>query len=345
MFHNYCYDRSVDSSVSEISHLSKEQEEKTAQLHESVQMLNKTSGNPKDVVDVIKINCKQQKFLSPGFLSSQEEERIALYDDKAILKTQYNKKKAENEQLRAIVFGLECQIQKTQKDYNAKQAVCKSKMEQKQDLIDYLSEDVHDLQLQCASLQEKLVKHVHLKKAVQDLEKKAELLRKQMSTLSDELAHHEALTERQRNDNKILKMDKQSLQVQLKEAQILISRQDGIIARQRCEINSNYELIEELQQRAAEMQQTIRDLNSQAEQRKEEKILACVQNLEEEFQFLANGTDMVPKELRVERLEKVVLRRTVWGRFASLPVDVVTGLCTVGVFATFVVFKTKLNTC
>lgn len=346
MFQNYCYDIPLDSSVSGISHLSQGQEEKTGQLHEPFQQLSKTNGIPKDMIDIVKTkSCREYKSLSPGFLSNPEGERIALYDDKTILKTQYNKKKAENEQLRAVVYGLECQIQKTQKDYSTKQAVCESKMEQKQELIDYLSEDVRDLQQQCASLQEKLTKHEKLKKAVQDLEKKAELLRKQIRSLSDELAHHEALTERQKNDNKILKMDKQSLQLQLKEAQNLISRQDDIISRQSCEINSNHELIEELRQRAAEMQQTIRDLHSQAEQRKKEKIFACVRNLEEEFRLLANETDMVPKELRVERLEKVVLKRTVWGRFGSLPVDMVTGLCTVGVFATFVVFKTKLNTC
>lgn len=330
-------------------HHSHRQEGETAQLQAPFQQLNKTNADPKEIINMVDIiktkNCRQHKILSLGYQSNSEGERIALYDDKAILKTQYNKKKAENEQLRALVYGLECQIQKTQKDYNAKQAVCESKMEQKQELINYLSEDVHDLQQQCASLQEKLTKHEKLKKAVQDLEKKAELLRKQIRSLSDELAHHEALTEKQKNDNKILKMDKQSLQLQLKEAQNLISKQDDIIARQSCEINGSHELIEELRQRAAEMQQTIQDLHSQAEQKKEETILACVRNLEEEFRLLKNGSDMVPKELRVKRLEKVVLKRTVWGRFASLPVDMVTGLCTVGVFATFVVFKTKLNAC
>lgn len=330
-------------------HHSHRQEEETAKLQAPFQQLSETNGNLKEIINMMDIvktkNSRQHKTLSPGYLINPEEERVALYDDKAILKTQYNKKKAENEQLRAVVYGLECQIQKTQKDYNVKQTVCESKMEQKQELIDYLSEDVSDLQQQCTSLQEKLAKHEKLKKAVQDLEKKAELLRKQIRSLSDELAHHEALTEKQKNDNKILKMDKHSLQIQLKEAQNLISKQDNIIARQSFEITGNHELIEDLRQRAAEMQQTIRDLHSQAEQKKEEKILACVRNLEEEFRFLANGTDMVPKELRVERLEKVVLKRTVWGRFASLPVDMVTGLCTVGVFATFVVFKTKLNAC
>lgn len=348
MFQTHCDERPVDSSVSEMLQHSHEQEEETAEPQPPFQQLNKTNTNPKemiDMVDVIKTkNCRQHKTLSPDYQSNPERERLALYDDKAILKTQYNKKKAENEQLRAVVYGLECQIQKTQKDYNAKQAVCESKMEQKQELIDYLSEDVRDLQQQCASLQEKLAKHEKLKKVVQDLEKKAELLRKQIRSLSDELSHHEALTEKQKNDNKTLKIDKQSLQLQLKQAQNLISKQDDIIARQSCEINDNHELIEELRQRAAEIQQTIRDLHSQAEQRKEEKVLACVRSLEEEFRLLANSS-IVPKELRVERLEKVVLQRTVLGRFASLPVDMVTGLCTVGVFATFVVFKTKLNAC
>lgn len=350
MSQNHCYDRPLDSSVSGMLHHSHRQEEETAQLQAPLQQLSRTHGNPKEIIinmmDIAKIrNCRQHKSLSPDYLMNTEEEKLALYDDKAILKTQYNKKKAENEQLRAVVYGLECQIQKTQKDYNAKQAACESKMEQKQELIDYLSEDVRDLQQQCASLQEKLLKHEKLKKAVQDLEKKAELLRKQIRSLSDELAHHEALTDKQKNDNKILKKDKHSLQNQLKEAETLISKQDKIIARQSFEINGNHELIVELRQRAAEMQQTIRDLHSQAEQKKEEKILACVRNLEEEFRLLAGGTDMVPKKLRVESLEKVVVRRTMWGRFASLPVDMVTGLCTVGVFATFVVFKTKLNAC
>lgn len=343
MIQDHCYDRPLDSSVSGTLHHFQGQEAETAQPQ------NKPNADPKEMIDMVDIvkmkNDRQHKSLLPGCPSNPEGERPTLYDDKAILKTQYHKKKAENEQLRAVVYGLECQIQKTQKDYSAKQAVCESKVEQKQELIDYLSEDVRDLQQQCASLQEKLAKHEKLKKAVQDLEKNAELLRKQIRSLSDELAHHESLTEKQKSDNKILKMDKQSLQLQLKEAQNLIRRQDDIIARQGCEISSNHELIEELQQRAAEMQQTVQDLRSQAKQRQEEKILACVRNLDEEFRLLANGADVVPKELGVDRLSKVVLKRTVWGRFTSLPVDMVTGLCTVGVFATFVVFKTKLNAC
>lgn len=349
MFHDHCDDSSLGGSVSgTVRHL-QGQEEETAERQAPLQQLNKSNAELKDMldaVDVVKMkNSGQHQWLGPGCLTYPEGERPALSDDKAILETQYNKKKAENEQLRALVYGLECQIQKTQKDYSAKQAVCQTKIEQKQELIDFLSEDVRDLQQQCASLLEKLAKHERLKKAVQDLEKKAELLRKQIRSLSDELAHRELVTEKQKSDNKILKMDKQSFELQLKEAQKVIGKQDEIIARQSREISCNHELIEELRQRAAEMQQTVQDLQSQAQQRQEEKVLACVRNLEEEFRLLANGADVVPKELAVDRLEKVVLKRTVWGRFASLPVDMVTGLCTVGVFATFVVFKTKLNAC
>lgn len=348
MFQGHIYDRPLDNLVSGKLHcFVGEEEDRKTPPQEPLQRLNKQNSELKDMIDMVDIvktkNCRQQqKSLSPTYISHLEGEKLALYDDKIILETQYNKKKAENEQLRAIVYNLECQIQNTQREYGAKQAVCDSKIDQKQELIDYLSEDVRDLQLQCKSLLDKLAKHEKLKKAVRDLEKKADLLRKQIRSMTDELAQHESLTEKQKSDNKILKMDKRTLQLQLKEAQNLIKSQDEIITRQGREISANNELIEELQERTAEMQRTIQDLQSQASQRQEEKILACVKNLEEEFRLLANGTD-TPKTLGDDSLQKTVLKKTVWSRFASLPVDVVTGLCTVGVFATLVVFKTKLN--
>lgn len=351
MFQDHFYDTPLDHLVSGKLHCfvgeEGEEEDRKTPPQEPLQRLNKQNSELKDMIDMVDIvktkNCRQQqKSLSPAYISHLEGEKVALYDDKVILETQYKKKKAENEQLRAIVYNLECQIQNTQRDYGAKQAVCDSKIDQKQELIDYLSEDVRDLQQQCKCLLDKLAKHEKLKKAVQDLEKKADLLRKQIRSMTDELAQHESLTEKQKSDNKILKMDKRTLQLQLKEAQNLIKSQDEIITRQGREISANHELIEELQERTAEMQRTIRDLKSQASQRQEEKILACVQNLEEEFRLLANGAD-TPKTLGDDSLQKTVLKKTVWSRFASLPVDMVTGLCTVGVFATLVVFKTKLN--
>lgn len=163
--------------------------------------------------------------------------------------------------------------------------------------------------------------------------------------MADELAHHNLLVEKHKQDNNNLKIDKQAVQLQLSKAQYLIKCQNEIITRQGREVCFHHELLEDLQERTTGMQQTIWDLQNQEDQMRKEEILASFHDLEEEFIFLAKNIE--PPHLPREHSQdgpRMSVEKGFLGCSASLPMDVVTGLCTVGVFATLFILKTKLNT-
>lgn len=184
-----------------------------------------------------------------------------------------------------------------------------------------------------------------LMKAVQELESKQGLLMKQLGSMADELAHHKWLVEKHKQDNKNLKIDKQAVQLQLSKAQYLIKCQNEIITRQGREVCFHHELLEELQERTAGMQRTIRDLQNQANQMRKEEILASFHDLEEEFNFLAKNIEPphLPKEHGQDGPRMSVENEGFLGCLATLPVDGVTCFCTVGIFATLFFLKAKLN--
>lgn len=286
----------------------------TPESHEPVQAVNKQTCEPKDAE------------LASG--------------DKASSEALYNKKKAETEQLTAPVHYFECEPQDIQRDCDTKQATSESKTKQKQALKGHLPKDTDE------SLREKTAECESLRKAVRDLESKQGSLKKQLGSMADELAHYKSLIEKHKQDHKNLKIDKQAVQLQLSKAQYLIKCQNEIITRQGREVCFHHELLEDLQERTTGMQRTIRDLQNQADQMRKEEILAGFHDLEEEFIFLAKSTEPPhsPKELGEDGLQSNVQREGFWGRFARLPVDMITGLCTVGVFTTLLVLKSKLNT-
>lgn len=182
-----------------------------------------------------------------------------------------------------------------------------------------------------------------LRKAVQELESKQ--LMKQLGSMADELAHHKWLVEKHKQDNKNLKIDKRAVQLQLSKAQYLIKCQNEIITRQGREVCFHLELLDDLQERTAGMQQAIRDLQNQADQMRKEEILASFHDLEEEFIFLAKNIEPphLPKEHSQDGPRTSVENEGFLGCLATLPVDVVTCFCTVGVFATLFFLKAKLN--
>lgn len=284
----------------------------TLESHEPIQAVKKQTCEPKDAE------------LASG--------------DKASSEALYNKKKAQTEQLTAPVHS-ECEPQDIQRDCDTKQATSESKTKQRQALKGHLPKDTDE------SLRGKTAECESLRKAVRDLENKQGSLKKQLGSMADELAHYKSLTEKHKQDHKNLKIDKQAVQLQLSKAQYLIKCQNEIITRQGREVCFHHELLEDLQERTTGMQRTIRDLQNQADQMRKEEILAGFHNLEEEFIFLAKSTEPPhsPKELGEDGLQSNVQRGGFWGRFAHLPVDMVTGLCTVGVFAILLVLKSKLN--
>lgn len=184
-----------------------------------------------------------------------------------------------------------------------------------------------------------------LTKAVRELESKQGPLMKQLGSMADELAHHKWLVEKHVQDNKNLKIDKRAVQLQLSKAQYLIKCQNEIITRQGREVCFHHELLEDLQERTAGMQRTIRDLQNQADQMRKEEILASFHDLEEEFVFLAKNIEPahMSKEHGQDGLRISVENEGFLGCLASLPVDVVTCFCTVGIFATLFFLKAKLN--
>lgn len=282
----------------------------TPESHEPVQAVNKQRCEPKDAE------------LASG--------------DKAPSEALYNKKKAETEQLTAPVHYFEREPQDIQRDCDTKQAMSESNTKQRQAPKGHLPKDTDEKTDECESL----------RKAVRDLESKQGSLKKQLGSMTDELAHYKSLIEKHKQDHKNLKIDKQAVQLQLSKAQYLIKCQNEIIMRQGREVCFHHELLEDLQERTTGMQRTIRDLKNQADQMRKEEILAGFHDLEEEFIFLTKSTEPPhsPKELGEDGLQSNVEREGSWGRFAHLPVDMVTGLCTVGVFATLLVLKSKLNT-
>lgn len=184
-----------------------------------------------------------------------------------------------------------------------------------------------------------------LRKAVQELESKQGQLMKQLGSMADELAHHKWLVEKHKQDNKNLKIDKRAVQLQLSKAQYLIKCQNEIITRQGREVCFHHELLDDLQERTAGMQRAIRDLQNQADQMQKEEILASFHDLEEEFIFLAKNIEPphLPKEHSQDGPRMSVENEGFLGCLATLPVDVVTCFCTVGVFATLFFLKAKLN--
>lgn len=184
-----------------------------------------------------------------------------------------------------------------------------------------------------------------LRKVVRELESKHGLLMKQLGSVADELAHHKWLVEKHKQDNKNLKIDKQAVQLQLSKAQYLIKCQNEIITRQGREVCFHHELLEDLQERTAGMQRTIRDLQNQANQMQKAEILASFHDLEEEFIFLAKNIEPphLPKEQGQDGPQMSVDSEGFLGCLATLPVDVVTCFCTVGIFATLFFLKAKLN--
>lgn len=185
-----------------------------------------------------------------------------------------------------------------------------------------------------------------LRKAVRELESKQGLLVKQLGSMADELAHHKRLVEKHKQDNKNLKVDKQAVQLQLSKAQYLIKCQNEIISRQGREVCFHHELLDDLQERTAGMQRTMRDLQKQADQMRKEEILASFHDLEEEFIFLAKNIEpphLAHLEHGQDGPRMSVDDGGLLGCLATLPVDVVTCFCTVGVFATLFFLKAKLN--
>lgn len=217
-----------------------------------------------------------------------------------------------------------------------------SKVKQKEALRDnHLPKDTVKLHMQKESVREK-----GLRKAVREPESKQGLLKKQLGSMADELAHHKSLVEKHKQDNKNLKIDKQAVQLQLSKAQYLIKCQNEIITRQGREVCFHHELLEDLQERTTGMQRTIRDLQNQADQMRKEEILASFHDLEEDFIFLAKNIEPphLTKEHSQDGPRMSAEKEGFLGCLASLPMDVVTGFCTVGVFATLFILKTKLNT-
>lgn len=190
---------------------------------------------------------------------------------------------------------------------------------------------------------QKELKEKGLKKVVQELESQQLLLMKQLGSMADELAHHKWLVEKHKQDNKNLKLDKQAVQLQLSKAQYLIKCQNEIITRQGREVCFHHELLEDLKERTAGMQRAIRDLQNQADQMRTEEILASFHDLEEEFIYLTKNIDQ-PHLLRDHGQDGAWMSVEKGFRYlATLPVDVVTCFCTVGVFATLFFMKAKLN--
>lgn len=184
-----------------------------------------------------------------------------------------------------------------------------------------------------------------LKKVVHELQSKQGLLMKQLGSMADELAQQKWLVEKHKQDNKNLKIDKQAVQLQLSKAQYLIKCQNEIITRQGREVCFHHELLEDLQERTAGMQRAIRDLQNQADQMQKEEILASFHDLEEEFMCLTKNIEPphLPKDHGQDGPLMSVEKEGFLGCLATLPVDVVTCFCTVGIFATLFFLKAKLN--
>lgn len=232
-------------------------------------------------------------------------------------------------------------------DRSAKPAKLDSKVNQKAALRDHhhhLPRDADEPDAHKESLREK-----GLRRALRELESKQGALKKQLGSVADELAHHKALVEKHKQDNKNLKIDKQAVQLQLSKAQYLIKCQNEIISRQGREVCFHHELLEELRERTSGMQRTIRDLQNQVERMHKEDVLAGFHDLEEEFIFLTKNTDVphLSKEHGPggpDGPRRSVKNQGFLGCLALLPVDVATGLCTLSAFATMFLLKTKLNT-
>lgn len=273
-------------------------ESEAAQPQELVQGLHKqnselTSGDTLE---------SRRNWPSPDGLNNAE--KLVICNDEAVLEAKYKEKVAENEELRAAVYTLEYKLQDIHKDSAAKLSTCHSEIEQKQAAIERLSGDVRDLQDQSECLQERLSEDGRVKEALYELKKEEGTLRKQVRGMSDELAYYESLAEKQNGANSNLKMDKRALRLQLNDAERSISSRKGIIVRQQKEISTSKVMIEELQNQTREMQETIHDLQHQAELREEEEVLDYMEDLEENHLPAAGRTEqVVPEELKDDSCE------------------------------------------
>ena len=135
-----------------------------------------------------------------------------------------------------------------------------------------------------------------LKDAVCVLKESEDSLKQQHVSIANELSQYESLTERQNQQNRNLKAAVQDLQSLLDEAEQQIFDKDELIKKRDREIEFNQQLVEELNTKRIDMNQSICDLKQQLEARQEEEILAGVEDFSQQCSFLVEKYDILTAE-------------------------------------------------
>ena len=164
----------------------------------------------------------------------------------------------------------------------------------------FLSEDVNSLTADGVQLKElnetNQAEIKQLKATVRALRESEDSLKQQHVGITYELSHHESLTERQNQQNKDLKTAVQDLQRLLDEAEQQIFDKDELITKQDREIEFSRQLVEELNAKRTDMNQSICDLKEQLETRQEEEVLAGVENFSRHCSLLAEKCENLTAE-------------------------------------------------
>ncbi|XP_030262343.1 trichohyalin-like isoform X2 [Sparus aurata] len=297
------YESLIQKNQAEIKQLKKTAQTETQNHLAAVQQLESLMDEKQREIEKLRVELRSlqdgEQILNEQVENlTAEEVRYESLIQKHQAQIQQLKRTAqtETENHLAAVEQLESLIDEKQQENERLRAALQSLQTRER----FLNEDVDSLTAEGVQLKQlnetNQAEIKQLKATVRALKESEDSLKQQHVSIANKLSQHESLTERQNQQNRNLKAAVQDLQSLLDEAEQQIFDKDELIKKRDREIEFNQQLVEELNTKRLDLNQSICDLKDQLEARQEEEILAGVENFSQHSSLWAGKCDNLSAE-------------------------------------------------